>query len=146
MVKTALEPTKKALRRERNNYLIPGIRSSPYIRSQYDIIDRDPGSNKKLFVADETATAPDGMVFEWMEYDLWQVPSERFRQNSVLPKVISKSVLSALALLSPQDSVRRNTYGSVSNPFVPEQLLIYQISIQTTFSFLILTVLLRLSR
>jgi len=84
VVKTALEPTKKALRRERNNYLIPGIRSSPYIRSQYDIIDRDVGSDKKLPLEDETAIAPDGMVFEWMEYDLWHVPSERFRENSVL--------------------------------------------------------------
>lgn len=102
VVKTAREPTKKALRRERNNYLIPGIRSSPYIRSQYDIIDRDPDSGKNLPHADETATAPGAMVFEYMEYDLWQVPSERFRQNSVLPKVIARSVLSALALLRTQ--------------------------------------------
>lgn len=102
VVKTALEPTKKALRRERNNYLIPGIRSSPYIRSQYDILDRDPDSGEDPPQVDETATAPSGMVFEWMEYDLWQVPSERFRRNSILPKVISRSVLSALALLKTQ--------------------------------------------
>lgn len=102
VVKTALEPTKKALRRERNNYLIPGIRSSPYIRSQYDILERDPHSGEGPPQADETAAAPPGMVFEWMEYDLWQVPSERFRRNSVLPKVISRSVLSALALLKTQ--------------------------------------------
>ena len=102
MVKTALEPTKKALRRERNNYLIPGIRSSPYIRRQYDILEHDPHSGEEPPQGDETASAPAGMVFEWMEYDLWQVPSLLFRQSSVLPKVISRSVLSALALLNSQ--------------------------------------------
>ncbi|KAL9024494.1 MAG: hypothetical protein Q9196_006477, partial [Gyalolechia fulgens] len=69
VVKTALEPNKKDLRRERNNYLIPGIRSSPYIRTQYDILERDPHSGGDPPQADETATAPLGMVFEWMEYD-----------------------------------------------------------------------------
>ena len=102
MAKTALEDTKKALRRERNNYLIPGIRSSPYIRKQYDILECDSGLDTDLPQADETDTAPPGMVFEWMDYDLWHVPSERFRQDSVLPKVISRSVLSALALLKTQ--------------------------------------------
>lgn len=102
VVKTALKPTKKALRRERNNYIIPGIRSSPYIRSQYDILECDTPSSEDPPPADVTATAPPGMVFEWMDHDLWQVPSERFRQNSVLPKVISRSVLSALALLKTQ--------------------------------------------
>ena len=114
VVKGALEPTKKALRRERNNYLIPGIRSSPYIRSQYDVLQYGSHSFEDPPQADETATAPPGLVFEWMEYDLWQVPSERFREDSVLPKVISRSVLSALALLKtrydaihtgPQDSL-----------------------------------------
>jgi len=119
VVKTALEPTKKALRRERNNYLIPGMRSSPYIRSQYNILERDPHSGEDPPQADETATAPPGMVFEWMEYDLWQVPSEQFRRNSVLPKVISRSVLSALALLKTQydaiDTGRQIISSSRSN-------------------------------
>lgn len=97
VVKTALEPTKKALRRERNNYLIPGIRSNPYIRSQYDILECDPPSSEDPPPADVTATALPGM-----DHDLWQVPSERFRQNSILPKVISRSILSALALLKIQ--------------------------------------------
>ncbi|KAL8935218.1 MAG: hypothetical protein Q9211_004817 [Gyalolechia sp. 1 TL-2023] len=58
VVKTALEPNKKDLRRERNNYLIPGLRSSPYIRTQYDILERDPHSGGDPPQADETATAP----------------------------------------------------------------------------------------
>lgn len=100
VVKTAVESTKKALRRERNNYLIPGIRSSQYIRSHWDILDAFSSDDRAQ--ADETVTAPPGMVFEWMEYDLWQVSSERYRQDSILPKVIARSVLSALALLKTQ--------------------------------------------
>lgn len=44
------------------------------------------------------------MVFEWMEHDLRTVPSNQFRQNSDLPKIIAKSVLSALVLLKTQYS------------------------------------------
>ena len=107
----------KALRRERNNYLIPGIRSSPFIRSQYDILEQDPDARASRQHTDETATAPDGMVFEWMEYDLWQVPSEQFRRNSVLPKIISRSVLSALALLKTEyDAIHTGEY---QNRFLP---------------------------
>lgn len=103
VVKTAFEPiTQNDLRRERINYLIPGIRSSPYIRRHYDILRRDSASVEDHGQVDETAIAPLGMVFEWMDYDLWHVPSERFRQDSVLPKVIARSVLSALALFKTQ--------------------------------------------
>lgn len=59
--------------------LIPGIRSSPYIRSQYDILECDSPSSEDPPPADVTATAPPGMFFEWMDHHLWQVPSERFR-------------------------------------------------------------------
>lgn len=139
MVKTAVGSTKKALRRERNNYLIPGIRSSPYIRSHWDILE--PYSSDDTAQADEMATAPPGMVFEWMEYDLWQVSSERYRQDSILPKVIARSVLSALALLKTQyDAIHTGAWQPVFS--LPRQLLINQISIQTIFSFLISTVLL----
>ena len=70
VVKTAMEPAKISLTRERNNYLIPGIRSSPYIRSHYDILEGDPQSGEESPQADWTDTAPPGMVFEWMEGDL----------------------------------------------------------------------------
>lgn len=72
-MKTALESTsKKALRRERNNYLIPGIRSSAYVRRQVDILqsDLDFGGESVPRAEDEMASAPAGMVFEWMEWDL----------------------------------------------------------------------------
>ncbi|KAF7510529.1 hypothetical protein GJ744_006375 [Endocarpon pusillum] len=103
VVKTALEDDVTiALRRERNVYLIPGIRSSPYIRSQLDILASDEDRNRSQPKVEDLDTAPPGMVFEWMEYDLWHVPSERFRHNSILPKVISRSILSALALLKTE--------------------------------------------
>jgi len=66
VVKTALKDTKKALRREQNNYLIRAIRSSPYIRTQYNIIERDVDEGGSPPQVDFTATAPPGMVFEWM--------------------------------------------------------------------------------
>jgi hypothetical protein len=69
-VKTALEPTKIALRREQNNYLVPGIRSSPYIRSQYDIFESKSDSKEKLTLNEIMETIPAGMVFGWMKYDL----------------------------------------------------------------------------
>jgi len=45
---------------------------------------------------------PPCLVFEWMETVLWKVRSDPFRQNSVLPQVIAKSVLCALALFKAE--------------------------------------------
>jgi hypothetical protein len=39
---------------------------------------------------------------EWMENDLAGVASDDFRENSDLPVIIAKSVLSALAILKTQ--------------------------------------------
>jgi len=103
IIKTPLESTKQALRRERNCYLIPGVRSSPYIRRQYDILQPFDGSDYRLLSPeDDMAVAPPGLVLEWMDYDLWDVPSERFRQTSNLPRIICRSILSALALLKTE--------------------------------------------
>lgn len=37
-----------------------------------------------------------------MDHDLRSVPSHQFRENSNLPKIIAKSVLSALAILKTE--------------------------------------------
>lgn len=105
--KTALELIKKkTLRRERNNHCIPGIRTSPYIRSQYDVVEDETDLDQPVSPRDYYDTFPAGLVFELMETDLWRVPSAPFRQNSFLPKVISRSVLSALVLLKTKhDSI-----------------------------------------
>lgn len=96
MVKTASDEHKFVLDREYDNYKLPDIASCPYIRSLIDIIpdsDDAPGED----ASSATETPP--LVFEWMEQDLRTVPSEKFRETSNLPKLIAKSVLSALALL-----------------------------------------------
>jgi hypothetical protein len=65
------------------------------------------------------------MVFEWMDTDLWQLPSESFRSSSKLPRRVTRSVLEALAVLdelggvhtgldlynSPFDDHLLTTYG-----------------------------------
>jgi len=61
----------------------------------------------KAWVGDASAT--DYLiciVFEWMEHSLRTLPSDQFRESSNLPRVIAKSVVSALALL-------KTKYGAI---------------------------------
>lgn len=94
VVKTAVaELENVALKREYNNYKIPDIASSPYIRTLYDAV----GSfEEDVRQGDAAAEDPLCLVFEWMETDLQSLPSHQYRRDSRLPKIISKSVLSAL--------------------------------------------------
>ena len=103
MVKTELGPEKTCLKRELHNYKLPAVASCPYIRTLYDVIG--PGRDDAK-VDNATTEDPLCMVFEWMDHDLRTVPSDQYRRNSNLPKIIAKSVLSALALLKTQ-------YGAV---------------------------------
>ena len=96
VVKTALDKSKIILNREHRNYKMPAIASCPYIRSLIDII---PNSDDAREESSFSATENPHLVFEWMEQDLRTVPSDEFRDNSKLPKLIAKSVLSGLALL-----------------------------------------------
>lgn len=100
VVKTEIGPEKICLKRERGNYRLLAVASCQYIRSLYDVVGPD-GDDVQV---KNTSTTEDPlcMVFEWMEHDLRTVPSDQFRQNSNLPKIIAKSVLSALALLKSQ--------------------------------------------
>lgn len=45
------------------------------------------------------------MVFEWMDTDLWQLPSKPFRSSSLLPRIISRSLLYALVVFDEEDGV-----------------------------------------
>lgn len=103
-VKTETGYENVCLQRERNNYRLPAVASCQHIRSLYDVIG--PDEDDGLSESTRTIEDPLCMVFEWMEHDLRTVPSEQFRQNSNLPKVIAGSVLSVLALLKTQ-------YGAV---------------------------------
>ena len=49
---------------------------------------------------EEQPTTTSCLVLEFMEHDLRSVPSEMFRGNDELPKVVARSVLSALQVLS----------------------------------------------
>ena len=105
MVKTDTEPGPKnsPFNRELRNHRLADVASCQYIRALCDVV----GLNEDKALVDSTLTAKDPpcMVFEWMEHDLRAVPSDRFRQNSNLPKLIAKTVLSATALLKSQYGV-----------------------------------------
>lgn len=103
VVKTELGPEKICLKREQNNYRIPAITSCKYIRELCDVISS--GSEEIRAVKADSAINSLCLVFEWMDHDLRTVPSFEFRSNSDLPKIISKAVLSALALLSQFNAV-----------------------------------------
>ena len=45
------------------------------------------------------------MVFEWMDTDLWQLPSKPFRSGSPLPRIVAQSVLEALVVFDSEDGV-----------------------------------------
>ncbi len=103
MVKTEPGPEKTAFKREYHNYNQPAVASSRYIRALYDVVEASNSDAPPAPVFNESETeGPFCMVFEWMEHDLRTVPSARYRKDSNLPKVIAKSVLSALALIKTE--------------------------------------------
>jgi hypothetical protein len=79
---------------EYDNYQLPAVASCQYIRTLCDVVEsyRDEAGGS-------ATDYPICMVFEWIEHDLRKLPSDQFRENSNLPRVIAKSVLSTLALL-----------------------------------------------
>jgi hypothetical protein len=101
VVKTELGPERICFKRESENYKLPVIADCRHIRALYDVIGPDEG-DAQVFSISETEDDPVCMVFEWMDHDLRTVSSDQFRQHSNLPKVIARSVLSALALFKAQ--------------------------------------------
>ena len=91
------------MKREQNNYRIPAITSCKYIRELCDVISS--GSEELRAEKADLAVNSLCLVFEWMDHDLRTVSSFEFRSNSDIPKIISKAVLSALALLSQFNAV-----------------------------------------
>jgi len=100
VVKTEFGPEKIAFKRERRNYKLSAVMSCKYIRTLYDVVGPD-GDAAPVQGASVTEDPP-CMVFEWMDHDLRAVSSIPFRQNSDLPKIIAKSVLSALAVIKTE--------------------------------------------
>ncbi|KAI9700119.1 MAG: hypothetical protein M1836_002653 [Candelina mexicana] len=94
------KPQRSAYYRELRNYDVGFVARSPYIRARIDLV-----GHKDSHDAGVTATQPRCMVFEWMDTDLWQLPSEPFRSGSKLPKMIAKSILQALAVFQESKGV-----------------------------------------
>lgn len=80
-----------AYEQEYENYNVAAINQCPYIRSRLDLIGHDSETMEE--------SQPKCVVFERMDTDLWQLPSENFRSGSQLPRVVAHSVLKALTLL-----------------------------------------------
>ena len=101
MIKTAdTEDGKMCLRREYRNYRIGEIASSPHIRSLRDTV-----------WSDQDGDSPSSLVFEWMDQTLTSVPMPLFRANPLLPKTVSKAVLSSLSVLKTLNAIHTgNTY------------------------------------
>lgn len=91
-----------ALSREYELYEGPGpVKTSPFIRKLVDTVgpwDMLEGRGRAGF--DKTSEDPPCLVFEWMDHTLWDVRADPYRENSVLPKAIAKSVLRALDLFA----------------------------------------------
>lgn len=84
--------------RERQYYAADSINQSPYIRSLVEVIGHDEP------IAD-ASPQPQCMVYEWMDTDLWQLPSKPFRSGSPLPRTVARSVLNALTVFDKVDGV-----------------------------------------
>jgi hypothetical protein len=110
VVKTAVgELENVALKREYNNYKNPDIASSPYIRTLYDAVGSFEGNVRQDVAAAED---PPCLVFEWLETDLQSLSSHQYRGSSRLPKVVSKSVLSALDIFRRYNTIHTGKYPS----------------------------------
>ena len=87
-----------ALSREYEIYEGPGpVKSSPFIRKLHDVVGQWEMVEKRGHAGfDKPSEDPPCLVFEWMDHVLWNVRSEPYRENSVLPKAIARSVLKLL--------------------------------------------------
>ncbi|KAH7392019.1 kinase-like domain-containing protein [Phaeosphaeria sp. MPI-PUGE-AT-0046c] len=105
-IKTAAtEGEKMCLTREYQNHGFNEIASSPFIRALCDTIRSNQDQN-----------SPSCLVFEWMDQDVESVTVPVFRGRPILPKVVSKAVLSALSTLKTLGAV--HTDVSPNNIFV----------------------------
>ena len=97
--------------RERGCYERDGIARSPHIRALLDLIGHDESEPHT-----SDASRPQCMVFEWMDTDLWQLPSGGLRPGSQVPRIVAKSVLEALAVVDDLKGV--HTDVNPNNVFV----------------------------
>lgn len=106
-----------ALNREYEIYEGPGpVKTSPYIRKLHDVVGPwEMVEYRGRGGFDKTSEDPPCLVFEWMEHVLWDVRSEPYRERSLLPKVIARSVLKALDLFVSANAMHTGKLSSSSN-------------------------------
>lgn len=78
------------------NYGFDSIAKSPFVRSMIDLIGHDDQQKPSQLPC---------MVFEWMDTDLWQLPSKRFRSRPQLPRIVARSILEALVVMNSENGV-----------------------------------------
>ena len=124
MVKTAPPPTphedvpklpgrrspameRMALVREFEIYKGPGpVKKNPFIRKLHDTIGPWKMVQERGRAGfDKASDDPPCLVFEWMEHTLWNVRAEPYRQKSILPKMIARSVLEALNVFASANAM-----------------------------------------
>jgi len=110
------ELRKKDLRRELQQYDHADSNQCDYILTLYDFVDSDVDEPSD---ADEaTDEVPFCLIFKWMEQNLKMTPPDPYREKSVLPKVVAKSILSALARINKEGgSVHTSKEYAVGCPF-----------------------------
>ena len=91
-----------ALAREYEIYEGPGpVKTNPFIRKLVDVVGQwEMVEERGRAVFDKPSEDPPCLDFEWMDQVLWNVRAESYRENSVLPKAIARSVLEALDLFA----------------------------------------------
>ena len=96
-----------ALVREYEIYEGPGpVKTNPFIRKLHDVIGPwEMVEERGRAGFDKTSEDPPCLVFEWMEHTLWNVRAEQYREKSVLPKIIARSVLEALDVFASANAM-----------------------------------------
>ena len=96
-----------ALVREYEIYEGPGpVKTNPFIKKLHDVIGPwEMVEERGRAGFDKTSEDPPCLVFEWMEHTLWDVRAELYRENSVLPKTVARSVLQALVVFASANAM-----------------------------------------
>ena len=104
-----------ALAREYEIYEGPGpVETSPSIRKLVDVVGQwemvEGGVVPSLT---DLRRIRHALVFEWMDHILWDVRAELYREKSVFPKVIARSVLEALDLFASANAMHTGPLSSM---------------------------------
>ena len=96
-----------ALVREYEIYEGPGpVKTNPFIRRLHGVNGPWEMVNERGRASfDKTSEDPPCLVFEWMEHVSWNVRAEPYREKSILPKVIARSVLEALNVFASANAI-----------------------------------------